>query len=239
VRQRFEQSATAVLVLCALITTGLVVRREVFGSRTAPQGAATQQPRYIASWKAVDAIGTRTGPTNAPVTIVEFVDYECPACRRYNEVLADVEKAYPNQVSTIFVHFPLASIHRFAKAAGRSVECAARENRFSEMKDLLFAKQESLGLKPWSEYAREAGVSNDSAFAWCLRDPSSLDKVLAGAKLAEQLKLPSTPSIMVNGWLYGASPAPGELRTAIERILKGKAVVDSAAPGGSAKSDDL
>jgi protein-disulfide isomerase len=89
-------------------------------------------------------------------------------------------------------------MHRFAKLSGVAAECAAEQARFTEMQEVLFAKQDSLGLKPWSEYATDAKVGDLSRFTECMADSVSLAPVTNGLTLAEKLKLSGTPTIFIN-----------------------------------------
>src|SRR5256885_16188589 len=98
-RERLETVATAVLVTCALTITGLTFRVG-FASRpmdTSPSGKV----RYFNDWRSFESVGRRIGSPNARATIVEFLDYECPYCRRFggglSDVLTDVDARHPNQ----------------------------------------------------------------------------------------------------------------------------------------------
>ena len=229
-RQSWETAATATLVLCAATVTTLAIRREIKSNRAAasPRAVLTRQ---VDGWQTFERIGHRIGPSTARATITEFVDYECPACRHFSselaEVLEEMDKKHPGQVATVFVHYPLPA-HRFAKVSGQAVECADAQTRFRQMQAVLFAKQDSLGLKPWAAYAREAGVNDSLRFARCLADSSSARKVLQGLELADKLDLPATPTIMLNGWQYFGVPSRDQLQAAIERVLRGERPADAS-----------
>jgi len=128
---------------------------------------------------------------------------------------------HPHDVSEVFVHYPLP-IHRFSHQAAQAVECATRQGRFAEMRDRLFAQQDSFGLKPWAAYAAAAGVPDTVRFASCLKDSTAAARIVRGSKLAEQLALSGTPTIMVNGWLYPLHPTLSELEADAKRIASGK-----------------
>ena len=220
-RGTLDSLATALLVACALCVTGLAVRRELFPA-TPPSGAGAK-PRYIASWRSFDSVGIVTGSSTAPIHITEFVDYECPACRGYSSVLSEIAQRHPGQVSEVFVHFPL-TIHRFSQPAARAVECATQQGRFQEMRTLLFAQQDSFGIKPWAAYATGAGVPDTSRFAMCLKDSASAARIARGSKLADSLQLNGTPTIVVNGWMYSTPPTLAELESDATRIASGKPI---------------
>jgi protein-disulfide isomerase len=222
-----ETLATGIMVVCSLCVTAVAVRN----ATARPSVAASSnlaRSRYLPSWPSYDSIGIQLGPPTAPVHVAEFLDYECPACREFSGVISTIEKQYPSQIQESFIHFPL-SIHRFSHPAARAIECAAAQSRFREMRDILFVQQDSFGLKPWSVYARQAGVTDSIRFAACIRDSTSDRRINRGQKLAEALHLMGTPSVMVNGWLFGTPPTREELDAAIRRALAGKPARDSAA----------
>ena len=228
-RDGFETTATLLIVACAVGMTGLMLRREfsVAQAAASPRGYSS---RYIKTWGTFESAGHRVGPTAAKATIVEFIDYECPACRQFDRTLsgtiATVNQEHPQQTATIFVHFPL-SMHRFSRLAGQAAECAAGQDRFMQMHDKLFAKQDSFGLKPWGDYADEAGVSDQIAFRACMRDSAAMHRVDAGLAIAEEQKFIGTPTVLINGWLFAGVPRELELRTAIENAIAGKPVINT------------
>jgi protein-disulfide isomerase len=156
-----------------------------------------------------------------PVSIVEFGDFECPACKSFQPALDRVATQFGDSVGIVFVHLPL-SIHRFAKASARAAECAADQGMFSSFSRLLYEKQDSIGLKTWQSYATETGVKDSALFQKCLADPQSLHRVEAGMSLAEQLRVKRTPTIMINGWLFDEIPTEAQMVKAVADILAGR-----------------
>lgn len=223
-RQYLETSATVLLAVCAITVTGLAMHHELGTRHATAAPAPSTEPVEFKDWRSFEETGRRVGPTTARAVVTEFVDYECPFCRSFggqlSEVVADVEKKHPGQIATVFVHYPLP-MHRFSKMAGQVLECADAQGRFSPMQNLLLAKQDSFGLKPWPEFASEAGLGSGYKFANCLRDSSSAQKVNRGYDLARKLKLQGTPTILVNGWQFNGIPTRDELHAAIERVLRG------------------
>jgi Thioredoxin len=190
--------STAILVLCSLCVTGLAVHRELASTARITNGGAPAKPQYITNWRGFDSLGIRSGPASAPVRIVEFIDYQCPACRAYDGVLRTVAQRHPRDVSWLFIHSPL-TIHPFAQQAARAIECATAQDRLSAMREQLFARQDSFGLKPWTAYARQAGVVDTARFC-------------------------GTPTILINGWMFASPPTLADVEGAIDRALAGKPV---------------
>jgi protein-disulfide isomerase len=214
---------TATLVVCAVVTTGLVARREFF-SPAAPPFQAEQKPRQVNDWHMLLDRGVRIGPADAPVQLLEFADLECPFCASFHRDLNRLRARYPAEVALTYVHFPLP-IHRFAKPAARVVECARDQARFEAMQDVLFAQQDAFGLKTWAEFAREAGVPDIPAFEACARKTEPVPAIVSGEALAKALDVQGTPTVIVNGWRLGRPPSAEELDAMVKAILAGKSPV--------------
>jgi protein-disulfide isomerase len=222
---RSDVVVTATLVVCALITTGLVVRREFFAPASSPV-QAERKPLFIKDWRLDLSNGIRMGPADAPVQLLEFADFECPFCASFHKDLKGVRARYPTQVALTFVHFPLP-MHRFAEPAARVAECAREQGRFEAVYDRLFEQQDKFGLKPWSEFATEAGVTDSEAFGGCIKRTDPIPRVTDGKALGNQLDVQGTPTLIINGWKLGRPPNPEELDRMVKAILAGKSPVGS------------
>jgi protein-disulfide isomerase len=93
------------------------------------------------------------GPATAPVTLVEYGDYECPFCRAAHASVEQVRQVMGNDLRFVFRHFPLSQIHPHAYQAAEAAEAAGAQGRFWEMHHLLFANQDRLGLRDLIGYA--------------------------------------------------------------------------------------
>jgi protein-disulfide isomerase len=223
---KFDSIVTLTLVVCAVITTGVVLRREF----TAPaagrrQVDQDQKDALIARWRDDLSKGIRLGPDAAPVQLIEFADFECPFCGDFHTKLKALRARYPTQVSLTYVHFPLPG-HRFALPAARVAECAGEQGRFEAMYDQLFEGQGQFGLKPWDDYAIAAGVLDIAAFDVCTKKTDSMPRVEAGKALGAKLDIQGTPTVIINGWKLGHPPTAEELDQMVQRILAGKSPVD-------------
>ncbi len=130
---KVDTAITATLVLCALVTTGLVIRRE-FGLSAPIPGHMEQKPIFVEDWRAHLAKGVRLGPLDAPVQLIEFADFECPFCASFAKTLKVLFEHHPNKVTLTFIHFPLP-MHRFALPAAR-----VTPGRFERMHGALVQK---------------------------------------------------------------------------------------------------
>ena len=169
--------------------------------------------------------GVQFGSPDAAVQLIEFADFECPFCATLHETLRVVRQHHPMQVSVSFMHFPIAG-HRFALPAARVAECAGEQGRFEAIYDHLFDEQDSFGLKPWSDYATEAGIPDLAAFEVCIKKADPIPRVEEGERLGAEFDVKGTPTVIINGWKLGHPPAEKELDQMVQRILAGKQPVD-------------
>lgn len=226
-RIKWDVMLTGTLVACALVTTGLVVHREFFAVAPAtPAAAPEQKPVFIEGWRAHLGQGERFGPANAPVQLIEFADFECPFCATSHKTLQALRARYPREVALTYMHFPLA-MHRFAEPAVRVAECAGKQARFEPMADRLYEQQNQLGLKPWSEFAAEAGVADGAAFEACIESTEPIPRLVAGQQLGERLGVQGTPTLILNGWKLARPPNDRELDRMVKAVLAGKSPVSA------------
>ena len=221
-----ESSVTVLLGIAALAIAASAVRRTFFPPPAAPAPSGGTRPEFLSSWKEALPIGIRIGDSTAPVTIVEFADLECPACRGFHPVLRSVMKAHPHDVSAVYVSYPLP-MHRFALGAARAAECAYRYGRFREWVDVVYDKQDSLGLKSWGSYAREAGLFDTAAISNCAKDPVPVPRIQAGRAFGGKIHVTGTPTVIVNGWRFPYTPGEEELTKVVEAIAKGRVPFDT------------
>ncbi|HEY7408886.1 MAG TPA: thioredoxin domain-containing protein [Gemmatimonadaceae bacterium] len=175
------------------------------------------------------------GRPDAPVTISEFADFECPACAQFATLTEpDVRKrlADAGQVSIRFYDFPLDQ-HRNSVLASLSAACAADQNKFWEMHDRIFAGQDAWATRPgesdgaanrrasrlFAEYAKAIGL-DEAAWSTCVEEQRHLERIRANRQLGIQRQVRSTPTFIV-----GNQMVPGALSyDALKRL------VDQAAP---------
>ena len=209
-----------VLAVCAVTLTVLVARRELFS----PLNGATvsrSQVRALPNWQVYLQGGHRIGAQAAQVEIIEFADFECPACRRFATAsLRGVLAKFPGKVAVVFHHWPLY-YHHFAYAAARAAECAATQGHFAEFHDVVYDKQDSLGMIPFDEFARRSGVPDLAAFDKCDAGGLPVPAVEADKKTAEGLGASGTPTIIIAGELYTSSPDSIRLDEIVSKLLKG------------------
>ncbi|HIL81379.1 MAG TPA: hypothetical protein EYG54_09000 [Myxococcales bacterium] len=155
--------------------------------------------------KTVATIGHSLGPESAPVTIVEFSDFQCPYCSKVVPTVKEIAARYPDQVRIVFRHLPL-SFHANARNAAYGSICAGDQDHFWEYHDLLFANQRALHREQLSDYATSLGLDMES-FETCMSAPETEAQVAADLEEAERLGASGTPAFFINGiFLSGSQP---------------------------------
>jgi len=145
------------------------------------------------------------GNAAAPVTIVEFSDFQCPFCVRARPTVNRVREVYGDQVRFAFRHFPLA-FHEQAQKAGEATACAGDQDKFWEMHDLLWQSQGQLQPAALKEHATTLGLDAD-LFGQCLDSGRHSSVVADDATVGKQLGVSGTPAFFINGRpLTGAQP---------------------------------
>jgi len=163
------------------------------------------------------------GPSDAPITIVEFSDFQCPACRATESLIKDVADQYPEDVRVIYRHFPLSSIHPYAQLAAEASEVAATQGLFWEYHDILFDSfDEWTKLKSADEvqtafvgYAGELGIDT-AQFQEKILSREQRDAVLSDVAAGNSFNVNATPTLFVNGQRLSA---PNQLPQLIEALL--------------------
>ena len=146
------------------------------------------------------------GPEDAPITIVEFSDYQCPYCRRWHdEVYQPLLNEYPGQIRLVYRHLPLTSIHPDAFPAAEASMCAGEQNAYWPFHEKLFSS-DSLGVGVYTQYAQDLGLDMQS-FETCIADHKYQEAVQTDLDFAVNMGVRSTPTFFINGLaVVGAQP---------------------------------
>ncbi len=211
--QRVLTGGGAILAGIVAITALQLAARPVSGATMTSAEVKTRDPEFY-EWyttrpitKDLPANVHIKGPADAPLTIIEFSDFECPACGIAFRDLHDLSNRHPDLVRIVFHHFPLDSdcnpnvptrMHPFACQAAIASECAARAGKFWEYHDLLFGAQNHLGREDLVKKAVGLGIPADT-FTACLDDPAVRALVVNDASAGAKLGVKSTPTMVING----------------------------------------
>ncbi len=149
------------------------------------------------------------GSPNAPLTVYEFLDFQCPACKNfYEEKFPEIKKRYvnTNKVKWVVLHYPLTHIHPDAYPAAVASECADQQNVFWSYHDLLFQNLHDLSRESLIRYASRLPGLSVQAFLACLEEAAPVKRVQRHLQLAEKWYLAGTPSIFIGPYLVGNLP---------------------------------
>ncbi len=164
------------------------------------------------------------GATNPKVVIIEFSDFQCPACKAMAPVLDGIVKKYPNEVMVAYKNYPLVRTHRWAYTAAVAGECAYRKGRFWEYHDLIFERQ-----KEWANskdarvdflnMAEELGMDR-MEFLRCMESQEIKEAVNADMREGKRLNINSTPTFFINGRRYVGVFKPWQFDYIVRRELE-------------------
>lgn len=153
----------------------------------------------------VAATGPAKGPATAPVTIVEFSDFQCPYCSRLTPTLEQVKQKYGDKVRIVFRQFPLP-MHPNAQKAAEAALCANDQGKFWQLHDAMFSNQGALGVDQLKAKAAELGLKADD-FNKCLDSGAKVAIVEADKKDGSAAGVNGTPAMFINGrFVNGAVP---------------------------------
>lgn len=183
-------------------------KQEAFGSLVASLRAEHKPEVFIDPIRIEVAVAEAPakGPESAPVTIVEFSDFQCPFCSRVIPTLNKVTDTYGDRVRLVFRQFPLNSIHPQAQKAAEAALCADEQEKFWEMHDAMFDDQSKLQVANLKSTA--AALELDAAaFAECLDSGRHAEQVNADLQAGMEAGVTGTPALFINGrFLSGAQP---------------------------------
>lgn len=167
------------------------------------------------------------GSNQSGVVLIEYGDFQCPACRQYYPVVKQLKETYKDRVVFQFRNFPLVQIHRNAFVASRAAEAADKQGKFWEMHDLLYENQQT-----WSEasnpnsyfenYAKQLGL-DVTKFKQDLASEETNDKINADIQAGQDIGANSTPTFVLNGKKIEKNPGSVEdFNKLIDDAIKAK-----------------
>jgi len=178
---------------------------------------AAPDPNKVYSLPAGDS--PSKGPANAPVTIVEFADFQCPFCAKIPGLIDEVLKAYPNDVKFVYKQFPLP-MHANAMNAARAALAASKQGKYWPMYETLFANQRALDTESLKKYAQQVGLDVPQ-FEKDMASPEIQKQIDDDMSLAKTAQINGTPTLFVNGKRLNDRSVDG-FKKMIDEALKAK-----------------
>ena len=204
-------------IILALSLVGVVLESGIYHGTGK---AASRQPEKPKK----DSFVKQMGPSNAPVGIIEYTDFECPACGMAYKVLKQIEGQYAGKINVTFKHYPL-HYHKSAMSAHRAAECANLQGKFWPFHDLLYQSQrEWIGKDPvvFATYAQVLGL-NEQRFKDCFRSPEPDLTIQAEMQEARDSQVNATPTFFINGErMVGGRDLETKGKEIIEKVLQKK-----------------
>lgn len=161
------------------------------------------------------------GDPGAPVTVLEYGDFECPYCAAAAPVLTALVDGSDGGVRLVFRNWPLPDVHPYALTAALAAEAAAEQGAYWEMHTLLFGHQDRLTDADLARYATDLGLDGSRVVGEAAQPHG--DKVEADFASGVQLEVPGTPTLFVDGRLFSGRPDLAALRRAVGAAGQGTA----------------
>jgi protein-disulfide isomerase len=201
---------TGVLIFISGIGVGYIVWGRQIPQKAANADPAADEvtiPENIKRYDVPADDDPSLGPADAEITIIEFSDFQCPFCTKWQvEVWPEIQKAFPDQVRLVYRDFPLYGLHANAESAAEAADCAGEQGAYWKYHDKLFAAESGLGSDAFRQYAKDIGLDTEK-FSSCLESGVYKDEVKADYEYASQLGVSSTPTFFINGIpVVGAQP---------------------------------
>ena len=175
------------------------------------------------------------GDPNARVTVVEFGDFKCPACRQAEATAKKIREKFGNQIRFAFREFPLVNVHADSEKAAEAAECASQQGKFWQAVDMFYEHQGDLTLPAINQYAGEMGLDSQK-FVACLQQGQMAGRVTQDMADGQALGVHATPTFFIDGRPF-VGPIPYEQFEQLVQNDLNQGGTEQAAPGGSSKPD--
>jgi len=191
----------------AVQPTAVAAAETTPGGSAAPTAAATDPVYDVTRYDVPEDGDPVYGPDSAPITIIEFSDYECAYCIKwFKQVWPQLLQEYGDKIRLVYRDFPLSSFHTNASPAAQAANCAGEQDAYWPYHDLLFSQQLALGTDTYLAYAKQLNL-DETQYKECLDSGRAAAEVEADYEYAANLGVTGTPTFFINGMaIVGAQP---------------------------------
>ena len=193
--------ALQIVTLVVVVGGGLYLFRDLQGqiSGIAMGARPPNMPTNVSAWQELVREHNATqGEKDASIVVIEFSDFQCPFCKKYNDgTRPDILARHGKQVRMVFKHLPLTNIHPQAMAAAIAAQCAQREDKFWEAHDRFFAQPDALSVDALIDIGMSLGLSKE--YADCVTNEETRSEVEQDIADATKIGAQGTPIFVVNG----------------------------------------
>ncbi|MFJ5842970.1 Na+/H+ antiporter NhaA [Streptomyces shenzhenensis] len=230
--ERLEQAKTGILaavVLSCLIAWVMTRVIALLPARPRTRALLGEGQPIVDLSEPVDVTRDHVrGPFDAPVTLVEYGDYECPYCGRAEPVVRELLAEFGDDLRYVWRHLPLTDVHPDAQLAAEAAEAAALQGRYWELHDVLISHQGDLGVKDLLDHAERTGLDM-AAFRRDLRARSGAERVAEDVETADLSGVSGTPTFFVNGRRHHGAYDVASLSVAV-RTARDRATLTNTGP---------
>ncbi|HVN85141.1 MAG TPA: DsbA family protein [Candidatus Binatia bacterium] len=220
-KEQFQQPLEAVRDLIAnqIHLNAVQAARDAYVQQLRARAKVTMklQPPLVV----VSGTGPSRGPANAPVTIIEFSDYQCPFCGKAEQSVQELLSTYKDQVRFVYRDFPLSEIHPHAQKAAEAARCAGDQGKYWEYHGKLFQNQKELAPAKLQQLATDLRLDT-ARFQQCLADSIHEKAVLADLEIGASIGVTGTPTFFINNRYYSGALSFENLKDIVDEILKQK-----------------
>jgi cyclophilin family peptidyl-prolyl cis-trans isomerase/protein-disulfide isomerase len=226
------------LAACGQATPAPATQEKASSAATSAPSAATHEPGCTVVTRSSAAEPTQTsplaavgakdwvkGPADAPLTLIEYSDFQCPGCAYVAPLLVSLQEKYPEKVRLVFRHYPLITLYDKAALAAQTAEAAGLQDQFWQMHDLLFSRQQEWAeMKPgefqtWLMQNVDRLELDPEQFEKDLTSQELVDRVQKNYEANYALSMPGTPYLLINGEPYNGPLTLGDLQAMVELTL--------------------
>lgn len=203
-----ERTVNATLVVCCLTVTSLSVKQQFFR----PKPPLPARPDKFAVSRALPSgvflgdAGLRIGPDSAPLTIVEFADFECPFCAVASAEFKEMRAKYPEAIAIRFRHLPIPG-HVNAWPAALAAECAGEQGAFENFYYEVYEEFQNLSKRKLRNIAAKSGVQDLEEFDRCIESERYRANIARDTAMARQVGVVGTPTWVIGDSVFGGIPA--------------------------------